>query len=204
MANAIQTVMESKGAPTLKAIAKVFDIQAVRLYSVAKQPKAGEVYDAKVYNWDAIEKFVIRRLEPAKGLYTIEDVIDRALLIDVELQAQDGRHSRATGTNKKVEVDGKLIPIRKFKNFEAESNMLICLKKDKAVYKIVYQTLSHTVLVPVSDSIGTIASQDVKVISNGMLNFKGVGPATIEEGITKRFDGTYAVPVTTKETDAAE
>ena len=52
----ILEIMESKGTPTLKAIAAVFDLPNQRIYSVAKQPKEGEVYDAKVYNWDAITR----------------------------------------------------------------------------------------------------------------------------------------------------
>lgn len=195
MANTIETIMETKGTPTLKAIAQVFDLQAVRLYSVAKQPKEGEVYDAKVYNWDAIERFVARRLDADKDLATIEDVIAKALEIDVQLKERDGRHVSRTGaTNKKIEVDGKMIAVRKYANFDAASGLLICLKKDPKVYKTVYQTVSHTVLVPVADTEGAIASQDVKVISNIMLNFKGIGPAQLDEAIASRFDGTYKVP----------
>ncbi len=194
MANTIEKLMEKKGMPSLKAIAGVFDLNAVRIYSVAKQPKEGEVYDAKVFNWDAIERFIARRLDPDKGPATLEDVIDRALEIDVELKAQDGRHARSVGGDKnKIEVDGKMVPVRKFDNFNGVGT-LVCLKKDANVYKIVYQTASHTVLVPVSDKEGTVASQDVKVISNIMLNFKGIGPSQVEEGIKSRFDGTYKVP----------
>ncbi len=195
MANTIETIMEEKGTPTLKAIAQVFDLQAVRLYSVAKQPKEGEVYDAKVFNWDAIERFVTRRLDADKDLATIEDVIAKALEIDVQLKEQDGRRVSRTGaTNKKIEVDGKMIAVRKYANFDVASGLFICLKKDPNVYKIVYQTVSHTVLVPVADTEGAIASQDVKVISNIMLNFKGIGPAQLDEEIASRFEGTYKVP----------
>ena len=36
--NNIEQIMETMGQPTLKAIAAVFDLNPVRLYSVAKQP----------------------------------------------------------------------------------------------------------------------------------------------------------------------
>lgn len=187
MQNLIESIMETKGTPTLKAIAGVFGLPATRLYSVAKQPREGEVYDAKVFNWDAIERFVARRLDADKGLETIEDVIDKALELDVEYQAQDGRRSsRGTGVNKKIEVDGKEIPIRKFPNFEADANMFICLKKDDNVYKIVYQTVSHTVLVPVNKD-GETVSHEVKVISNFMLNMRGIGPVPLELEMNERF-----------------
>ena len=40
--NNIERIMEEKGVqPSLKAYAGVFDLNPVRLYSVAKQPKEG-------------------------------------------------------------------------------------------------------------------------------------------------------------------
>ena len=191
----INEIMEAYGTPTLKAIAAVFDIPAQRLYSVAKQPKEGEVYDAKVYNWEAVERFITRRLDADKGLATLEDVIKAALAKDTEFQANDGRRSanRGSGSKETIEVDGKQVPVRKYKNFDMDAGKHICLKKDAAVYGIVMQTLTHTVLRPVNAD-GTFASETVKVISNSMLNMKGVGPAAIDEAIEKRFSGEYVVP----------
>ena len=192
----ITEIMELKGTPTLKAIAAVFDVPTQRIYSVAKQPKEGEVYDAKVFNWDAIERFITRRLDAEKGLATIEDVIEAALIKDAELKEQDGRRSanRGEGRNEKITVDGKEVAVRKYKNFEMEADTYVCLRKDAAVYKIVMQTLTHTVLRAVNAD-GTFASEAVKCISNSMLNMKGAGPASIEEAIQKRFSGEYVVPV---------
>ena len=116
----ILEIMEAKGTPTLKAIAAVFGIPTQRIYSVAKQPKDGEVYDAKVYNWDAITRFIERRLDADKGLATLEDVIDAALLKDEEMKQSDGRRTanRSTGVKQKIEVDGQLVAVRKYTNFE--------------------------------------------------------------------------------------
>ena len=190
----IQEIMEMKGTPTLKAIAAVFDIPNQRIYTVAKQPKEGEVYDAKVYNWEAIERFIVRRLDPDKGLATLEDVIDAALVKDAEFKEADGRRSANRGSAvNKIEVDGQMVATRKYKNFEMETNMPICLRKDANVYKIVMQTLTHTVLRPINQD-GEFCSEAVKVISNGMLNMRGAGPATIEEAIAKRFSGEYKDP----------
>lgn len=199
---AMKEIMEVKGTPTLKAIAEVFGLPAQRIYSVAKQPKEGEVYDAKVYNWDAIERFITRRL--TDELPDLEAVIDAALAIDVELKERDGRRSGNRGgasTIQKIEVDGKEIPVRKYKNFEMSENMYVCLRKDANVYKIVLQTLSHTCLRPVGPD-GEFCSETVKVISNSMLNMKGAGPAAIEDAIAKRFSGEYVVPADPD--DAAE
>lgn len=190
----IQEIMEMKGTPTLKAIAAVFDIPNQRIYTVAKQPKEGEVYDAKVYNWEAIERFITRRLDPDKGLATLEDVIDAALVKDAEFKEADGRRSANRGSAvNKIEVDGQMVATRKYKNFEMETNMPICLRKDANVYKIVMQTLTHTVLRPINQD-GEFCSETVKVISNGMLNMRGAGPATIEEAVAKRFSGEYKDP----------
>lgn len=192
----ITEIMEAKGTPTLKAIAAVFDIPTQRIYSVAKQPKEGEIYDAKVYNWDAISRFIGRRLDADKGLATIEDVIDAALAKDEEFKENDGRRqaNRGQGINQKITVDGKEVAVRKYKNFEMEADTYICLRKDACVYKIVMQTLTHTVLRAINED-GSFASETVKVISNGMLNMKGAGPSSIEDAIKKRFAGEYEVPV---------
>lgn len=204
---AMKEIMEVKGTPTLKAIAEVFGLPAQRIYSVAKQPKEGEVYDAKVYNWDAIERFITRRL--TDELPDLEAVIDSALAIDVELKERDGRRSGNRGgasTIQKITVDGKEIPVRKYKNFEMSEDMYVCLRKDANVYKIVLQTLSHTCLRPVGPD-GEFCSETVKVISNSMLNMKGAGPAAIEDAIAKRFSGEYVVPADPDEvapSDAAE
>lgn len=201
----ILEIMEAKGTPTLKAIAAVFDIPAQRIYSVAKQPKEGEVYDAKVYNWDAITRFITRRLDPDKGLETLEDVIDVALVKDAEFKEGDGRRTanRGQGINQKITVDGKEVSVRKYKNFEMESDKPICLRKDANVYKIVMQTLTHTVLRPINED-GSFASEMVKVISNSMLNMKGTGPASIDDAIQKRFSGEYVIPEDPDKTAVAE
>ena len=197
----IQEVMEVKGTVTLKAIAEVLGVPSQRIYSVAKQPQEGVVYDAKVYNWGAIERFVTRRLDPEKGLATIEDVIDAALIVDAELKEKDGRRSANKGSIvEKITVDGKEVPVRKYKNFDMETNVPVCLRKDPNVYKIVLQTLTHTVMRPIGVD-GEFCSETVKVISNSMLNMRGIGPSAIEDAMTKRWSGEFEMPA---DPDAAE
>ena len=188
----IEKNMEKHGPVTLKALALTFELNPTRMYTVAKQPKEGEIYDAKKYNWDAIETFIMRRLNPDGDLKTLEDVMAKAREIDIELQEADKRKAANRGGGvKKVEVDGKLIPLRKFPTFEADSKTFIVLRKDPRVFKIVYQTVSHTVMVPVKDASGEPADQNVKLISNSMLNMYGVGPANLEKEIQVRFAGEY-------------
>lgn len=210
--NNIEQVMERMGQPSLKAIATVFDLNPVRLYSVAKQPKEGVVYDAKVYNWDAIERFINRRLDADKGLATLEDVIAVALVKDEELKASDGRRSANRGEgsawNAKIEVDGQMIATRRFTNFEMENGQMVTLKKDPEVYAIVLQTASHTVLRPLAEALvegadPVFKGNDIKVISNGMLNFRGTGPSGLEASIKERFNGEYAKKLAAELQEAA-
>lgn len=195
--NNIEKIMAELGTPSLKAFAGVFDLNPVRFYSVAKQPKEGVVYDAKVFNWDAIERFIMRRLDAEKGLATLEDVVKAALVVEEELKQSDGRRSSNRGEGSaygaKIEVDGKMVAKRRFANFEMENGQLVTLKKDPEVYAIVLQTASHTVLRPVNSADPTdFKGNDVKVISNGMLNFKGTGPSALEASIKERLSGEYA------------
>lgn len=191
--NRIEALMADMGTPSLKAFAGVFDLNPVRFYSVAKQPKEGVVYDAKVYNWDAIERFIERRLDPEKGLATLEDVITKALEIEEELKKTDGRRRSGGAAASKIEVDGKMIPQRRYESFEMANNQPVTLKKDPEVYAIVLQTASHTVLRPInSKDLTDFKGNDVKVISNGMLNFKGTSPSNLEASIEERFSGEYA------------
>lgn len=187
MTNALQTAMELNGNPTLKALATAIGLPAPRLYSVAKQPQEGMVYDAKAFNWDALERFVERRLDAEKGIGTLEEVAAKAAEAEIALRESDGRHKGGKATIDTIEVDGKTIPVRKFSNFEIGAELPVVLKGDTAVYKIVYQTVSHTVLVPIKNKEGEVASQAVKVISNTMLNSKGFGPVQLEAEIAKRL-----------------
>ena len=79
-----------------------------------------------------------------------------------------------------------------------ENGCLITLMKDAEVYAIVLQTASHTVLRPVICAEKNEAGEyffkgnDIKVISNGMLNMKGTGPSALQASIDERFSGEYA------------
>ena len=191
--NNIEKIMSELGTPSLKAFAGVFDLNPVRFYSVAKQPKKGVVYDAKVFNWDAIERFITRRLDADKGLATLEDVVKAALVVEEELKQSDGRRSsnrgEGSGYGEKIEVDGKMVAKRRFANFEMESGQLVTLKKDPEVYAIVLQTASHTVLRPVN--------------SADHADFKGTGPSALEASIKERFSGEYAKKLADEAAQAA-
>jgi uncharacterized tellurite resistance protein B-like protein len=58
------------------------------------------------------------------------------------------------------------------------------------VYKAVYQTITHTVLSHITAD-GEFASPEVKVISNLMLNYKGIAPTQLDEAVNARFNGEF-------------
>lgn len=141
-------IQEAGKEPSLKAIAEVLGVQAQRIYSVAKQPKAGEVYDARVYNWDAIDRFITKRFDPDKGLATHADVIAKALEMDVEFQAKDGRKGPRGTTKEGIKMaDGTIMPARKA---ALEIGQRVMLKKETAptVYIVALLTETHVVLQP--------------------------------------------------------
>ena len=143
---------EGTEKPTLKAIAAALDVPQQRIYSVAKQPKAGEVYDANVYNWDAIDRFITRRLDP-DTMPTHEDVIRKALEMDQVFKTQDRRRGvRATTKNDIVLADGTSMPARKM-NLEIGTKVMLKKEEEPHVYEVVLMTESHVILQRVGTSI---------------------------------------------------
>lgn len=139
-------VMANKPQPTLKAIADIFGVPAQRIYSVAKQPIAGEVYDARVYNWNAISKFIEKRIgKEGDAFATFEEVYDAAIARDAELATMDKRRGSRTGSTKSVIDlgDGKQMPGRKV---ELNLGDTVHLKKYEDTFTVVYLTATHVVL----------------------------------------------------------
>lgn len=190
----IEALMEKMGTPTLKALAHVHDLPPVRLYTVAKQPREGQVYDPRVYNWDALQRFIERRFDAEDAPFkNLEDVIAAALKADEELKLQDGRRGGRSGGTKvetfEVEINGekKEIQKRKYPSLEKDAEQFVALKKDDNVYVIVYQTRTHTVLVPV-DAQKNPVNDEIIVKSNLMLNLHAVPPTALEKEVKERFD----------------
>ena len=161
--------------PSLKAIAAVFDVSPTRIYSVAKQPKEGEVYDARVYNWDAIERFVVKRLDEGQ---TMEDVVAAAIDKDVEFKTADRRTGRRLSDEEKyVKCSNGLMPKRKY---SIEIGQKVLTKKDKGiVYEVVYMTDTHIVL----QAEGTT---ELKVFANWTANSQLIPPSRFEETLAAR------------------
>lgn len=139
-------VMAGKPQPSLKSIADIFEVPPQRIYSVAKQPVAGEVYDARVYNWGAISKFIEKRIgKEGDKFQTFEEVYEAAIEHDVELASTDKRR-QSRGGSAKVMIDcgdGKQIPARRK---ELALGDTVHLKKYADAFKVVYLTDTHVVL----------------------------------------------------------
>ena len=137
-----------KPQPTLKAIAEIFDVPQQRLYSIAKQPVAGQVYDARVYNWGAISRFISKRIgKEGDAFQTVEDVYNAAIARDEELASADKRRSPRKGagsTKAMIDLgDGKSMPARR-KDIAVGDT--VYLKKYTDTFKVVYLTDTHVVL----------------------------------------------------------
>ena len=160
--------------PSLKAIAGVLGVPQQRIYSVAKQPKEGEVYNAHVYNWDAISRFIAKRIGKEGDEYdSFESVLEAAIEMDTEYGASDRRRG-PRGTSSKVMIDlgdGKQMPARRRElNVDDE----ISLKNSDSIFVVKMLTDTHAVL-QVKDT--TLLS----CLSNWTLNQKMVAaPATQE------------------------
>lgn len=164
--------------PSLKAIAETLGVQQTRLYSVAKQPKVGEVYDARVYNWDAITRFVTKRIGADCTYQTIEDVLNAALIVDATLTTKDGR-KRTGGVSSKTMIsvgNDKMIPARRFVVVVGDT---VLIKKNAETYTAVYVNEASVVLQPKDGIV-------LSCLSNWTLNQKMVPPARVAEELATR------------------
>lgn len=162
-------------APTLKAMAAVFEINPQRIYTVAKQPKEGEIYDARVYNWDAIERFIKRRLEDGE---TFDDFVAKAIEKDAEIKATDRRVGRRIDDSERyVQSSTGLMPKRKY---EVAIGQKILMKKDKEhVYEVVLASDTHVVL-------ALEGTTEYKVLANWTFNSQVIPPHRFDETLEAR------------------
>lgn len=180
--NALQTAIDkaiAEGkittAPSLKAMASVFQVNPNRIYSVAKQPREGEIYDARVYNWDALERFVTKRLD---GGQTLDQFIDLAIAKDVELKTADRRTgTRTSAEDKFIKTSAGLMPVRKF---DLALGQKVLTKKDvDSVFEVVMMTDTHIVL----QLEGT---GELKVFANWTANSQIIAPSRFDEVMASR------------------
>ncbi len=197
-------IAQGRGVPSLKSFAMAIDVKASRIYHVSRTPQMGVPYDSKSYNWEALERFFMRRLVP-EGPATLEEVVNKAWEISEELAMTNKRRGGKALSNAKLPrfegTNGKEVPIRKFKYFEMDCpdgtpgldahpvlRQVIILTKDPLVYAIVHQSMEYTVLRPVTPE-GEFQGEYIKVISNQALNSKGYGPAIMTPAnVAQRYD----------------
>lgn len=142
-------VMGDRPQPTLKAIAEIFEVPQQRLYSIAKQPIAGQVYDARVYNWLSISKFIDKRIGHEGDLFmSMEEVYLAAIAKDEELGSTDKRRGAREGSgNSKPAIDlgdGKSMPARR-KEVAVGDDVKLKRYED-IVFKVAFLTETHIVL----------------------------------------------------------
>lgn len=169
---AVVAVNPQYGMPTLKAVAAAMDIPYPRLHAVSKQPEEGVVYDRNAFNWFAISRFLQRRLDPENGFATLEQIAEKAIELDGEIKAQDGRRTLSAGNKTITLGDGTQIPARKI-DFQLGDKTTI--KKDESgkVYEVVYMTVSHIVL-------KVVGGEELYCMSNNTANWRLNKPVVAE------------------------
>ena len=197
---AVLSPMDENGTsqyPSLKAFAEALEVAPQRLYTVSKQPKEGEIYNANEYNWDAIERFVERRLDPDKGLNTIKDVVTKALEYDALNRSSDKRKIRRSGNAMQssgyLAPNGSLIPPRKF---AAEVGDQIMLRRDEEPIRYEIVMLSETSVV-----VQRVDTPLLSAYSNWTANQHFVvGEDAMERVTAQRIAALNAIPATQDET----
>lgn len=170
---AVEAVNSEYGMPTLKAVAAAMDIPYPRLHAVSKQPEEGMVYDRNAFNWFAISRFLTRRLDAENGFASLEQIAEKAIELDAEIKAQDGRRTVAAGKQVITLADGTQIPARKY-DFQLGDTTTI--KKDESgkVYEVVYLTVSHVVL-------KVVGGEELYCMSNNTANWRLTPPQKAEQ-----------------------
>lgn len=108
-------VIGDRAQPSLKAIADIFEVPPQRIYSIAKQPISGQVYDARVYNWGAISRFIEKRIgKEGDKFQNFEEVYAAAIARDEEAGSADKRRNRGGSSKVMIDLgDGKQMPARR-------------------------------------------------------------------------------------------
>lgn len=138
---------EERKYPSMRAIAEAVGGNQQRVYTIAKQPIAGQPYDPDVINWDAIERFVTKRLNPDEGIGTYDEVIAKAYDFDANKKAHDRRRGVSGGNAAEMITlpDGSTTPKRRM---ELTQGQRVMLRTDKEgiVYNVVLLSDTDIVL----------------------------------------------------------
>ncbi len=154
--------MEEHGYPTLRAIAEVLDVPLYRLYKETSKNKD----DGK---WNVVENFINTRL--SYEYPNANDVIDSALRIDAS-NKEFASQIKSRMKDVSVIIDnGEMYPARD--NQDAVVGSIVLIRYDPALYNIVYQSKTHSVLQEIND-LGETVSEKLYCFSNSTLNNRTV------------------------------
>jgi len=195
-------VIEDLGKPTLTSLGEVINVKRRQMYAIGKSPDADNIfYNGHEFNWKAIERFIINRIDPNSDLNDLESVVAAALKIDA---VKKGNKLRKTNNQRvqQIEVDGNLIVTLKHPQYDLlfsdwervhpSGARIIVFRKDPNVYKIVMQTRSHTLVRSIDDT-GEYDSDELKVITNSTLNFRAVSPRNLPKEYDRRKNKSFVL-----------
>ena len=164
----IREIMNEKGTPSLRSISDVLGITPSRIYNVSKTPIEGQAYDANTTNWEAVEKFISRRIgNEGDKFQTLEEVIDAALIRMHERSNMDRR--KGSSAVKYEGPSGKLIPARRFD--PAIDEEVVLKGHEGFTYRVIEKTNTHIAL-KCNENTELIA------LSNWTFNQKGINPVS--------------------------
>jgi len=145
--------------PTLKAYAQVMGINPVRVYTVAKQPREGEIYDARVFNYESVGFFFQRRLDVDMGYGNMRDLTLKAIEAD-KVSIKSDRRRNKVRQDKVTLSTGSKIPMRREQFVMGEH---VTLKGEEHTMEVVYITDSHVCFL-------VDGGPDLRVLSNWTIN----------------------------------
>lgn len=189
LTQAIQQYMdghEESGPFQLACMARALNVANSRVYSSAKTPIAGVAYNPDVYNWDALERFVLRRLAPNE---TMDEFVARVYGIQGEIST-----NRISNRNRRITVtdpDGteRVYPGRRF-SYEPQIGEILHFKDDTKEYKVCMVTPTHVVAAVEN-------SPELVLLSNWTFNAKVILPekteAAAEEAVSNGIDAGVTV-----------
>lgn len=161
-------------------MARALNVGNQRVYSASRIPIPGEEYNPKEFNWDALERFVLRRLDHGESM---DDFVARVYGIQEEMKSVDKRNSR----DKRVHIlkdDGTEVTYPGRRGPAVVPGMTLKLHNDPTEYTVEAASSTHVVL-------SNPATPELTMLSNWGYNSKvdrssviPPAPVEIQEPVT--------------------
>ena len=150
-----------KCRPTLASISSVLHIAPYKLASIAKFDDSGRSLPRNQFNWEAIQAFIERRLDPDSALRTVEDVVCAAAELSLVRYTKRGKREKKIKPTITL-PDGRIVPDR-YIALEVGTEVGFRGAPPDEIYEVRLLGLFQTVL-------ENKQTKELKVISNSQVN----------------------------------